>query len=578
MKRIIVILLAMSLHFSSIAQVAIDPSLQLEMKKCGPEDKIKIGILMKEQSKPADLLAVTNNFSTNAERRSYVVERLQGLAKATQADLLETLEEMQHNGMVDDIRPVWMINGISCRASQTAILSLAQRPDIKTLYHCEPGFLPPTVDASVEQSELSKGIAENVLIVNADKVWELGYTGQGVLVGHLDTGANYNHLDLQGRMWDADENYPHYGYDVYEHDDDPMDTWGHGTHVIGTICGTGAAGTQTGVAPGCKVMEVKVFSDEVDVETDEFILADGIGFAIEHGAQVLNMSLGKSGDDPVFRLAMRQCCDNALAAGVVIVTTSGNLRSFQSFVPIPYNIGCPGSIPSPWMHPDQAVNAGGISSIICVGSTENNDHISNFSSPGPGTWADIPEYADYPYAPGDTTQIGIIKPDICAPGGNVVSLGFPGNDTYKADLGTSFAAPCVTGTIALMLSKNPNLTPAQIDEIIETTAVKLSEHKSNDYGSGRIDALAAVEAVEAITHTPETNEPQAQVFPNPSNSSFTVKCDGMSQLEVFSVDGRLVSTETVNQPYHQIDGLKNGIYVLRITKGEEKIIQRIVKY
>jgi hypothetical protein len=144
------------------------------------------------------------------------------------------------------------------------------------------------------------------------------------------------------------------------------------------------------------------------------------------------------------------------------------------------------------MHPDQAVNAGGISSIICVGSTENNDHISNFSSPGPGTWADIPEYADYPYAPGDTTQIGIIKPDICAPGGNVVSLGFPGNDTYKADLGTSFAAPCVTGTIALMLSKNPNLTPAQIDEIIETTAVKLSEHKSNDYGSGRIDALAAV--------------------------------------------------------------------------------------
>jgi len=393
----------------------------------------------------------------------------------------------------------------------------------------------------------------------------------------LDTGANYNHLDLQGRMWDGGEEFPHHGYDVYEHNDDPMDTWGHGTHVAGTICGTGTAGTQTGAAPGATLMEIKVFSDTPDVESDEFILIEGMEFALEHGAQVLNMSLGMSGDNAQYRRMMRQACDNVLAAGIVTVSTSGNMRMFQGFVPIPYNAGAPGSCPSPWLHPDQMVNPGGVSSVICVGSTENNDQISAFSSPGPCTWADIPEYGDYPYTPGSTEQIGLIKPDVCAPGGNVVSLDFNTIDGYKADLGTSFAAPCVTGTIALMLSKNPDLTPAQIDEILETTCVHLTEHKSNDFGSGRIDALAAFEAV-VDDDVVENETPQAVVFPNPSNGSFTVKCDGMSQIEVYSIDGRLVRSEVVDQEFYQIDGLANGIYVLQVTKGEDKFVQKIVKY
>lgn len=649
MTRNIITCLALFLCLNCFSKDVIDPSLQAIMSKNADDKKIRIGILMKEQARSADLLSITNTFATNRARREYVTKTLKQQAETSQADLMQLLKQMQDGNMVDKIHSVWMMNAIQCDASKEAITILAQRSDIQTIYHCQPGILPPTVDATARPTAITRGITDNVLMINADKVWELGYTGEGVIVGHLDTGVNYNHLDLQGRMWDGGEEYPHHGIDVFDHDNDPMDGWGHGTHVAGTIAGTGTAGTQTGVAPGCTIMEIKVFSDVEDEPTDEFVLADGMQFAVEHGAQVLNMSLGKPGDDPVFRLAMRQICDNMLAAGITVVTTAGNYGDFISMLPLPYNIGCPGSIPSPWMHPDQAINAGGLSSVICVGSTNYEDQASSFSSPGPGTWSDITEYADYPYVAGDSIQIGIIKPDVCAPGSNVTSLGYPGIDSYKANLGTSFAAPAVTGTIALMLAKNPELTPAQIDEILETTAVNPYDHKNNDYGSGRIDALAAIMAMDGcapvnnldytilndtvrlvwngsadnylifadgneVGSTSDTHfdlvldegehelcvapsecpalkscvslefvgldetSTQANVYPNPNTGSVTVDCTGMTEVHVFAIDGKLMRRITATNGSCHIEGLNNGIYLLRITTTNGTLNQKIVTY
>ncbi|MBR6093276.1 MAG: hypothetical protein IKQ09_10755, partial [Bacteroidales bacterium] len=209
MKKTFLTLLVLSLSMVGMAQTTIEPSLQREMNQRGNDEKIRIGIIMKEQSKAADLLAVTNTFATNKERREYVVKTLKQQTKASQADLLGLLEEMQRNGMVDDIRPLWIANAIGCEANAQAINDLAQRSDIKTLYHCENTVLPPTTNnVAVQPNEITRGIAQNILIINADKVWELGYTGEGVIVGHLDTGANYNHHDLQGRMWDGGEEFP----------------------------------------------------------------------------------------------------------------------------------------------------------------------------------------------------------------------------------------------------------------------------------------------------------------------------------------------------------------------------------
>ncbi|MBR3427776.1 MAG: hypothetical protein IKG95_07545, partial [Bacteroidales bacterium] len=146
MKKTFLTLLVLCLSMVGMAQAIIEPSLQREMNQRGNDEKISIGIIMQEQSKAADLLAVTNTFDTNKERREYVVKTLKQQAKASQADLLQLLEEMQRNGMVGDIRPLWIANAIGCEANTQAINDLAQRSDIKTLYHCENTVLPPTTN------------------------------------------------------------------------------------------------------------------------------------------------------------------------------------------------------------------------------------------------------------------------------------------------------------------------------------------------------------------------------------------------------------------------------------------------
>jgi len=148
------------------------------------------------------------------------------------------------------------------------------------------------------------------------------------------------------------------------------------------------------------------------------------------------------------------------------------------------------------MHPDQTTT-GGTSAVMCVGATNNNDASANFSSRGPVTWQSVSTFNDYPYSPG----MGLLRPDICAPGVNIKSLSYTNNTGYLQGMewsGTSMAAPCVAGVIALMLSKNPALLPEEICEIIETTAVHLpnaSSPKGNTFGSGRVNALAAINTV-----------------------------------------------------------------------------------
>lgn len=213
--------------------------------------------------------------------------------------------------------------------------------------------------------------------------------------------------------------------------------------------------------------------------------------------------------------------------------------------------------------------------MICVGSIDYDNAVSWFSSPGPVTWADSSNYGDYPYTPGNNVEISLIKPDLVAPGNGIVSLKYGNTNEYVADAGTSFAAPSVTGVVALMLSKNPELTPTEIDSILQTTAVKLSEHKSNDFGSGLVDALAAVEAIGYDGMTESHQE--VSVYPNPSSGSFTVTCEGLKRIQVFSLDGRLVQSIETTGDTEQIQGLAEGVYMLRITKGEAFIHHKIVK-
>ncbi len=95
----------------------------------------------------------------------------------------------------------------------------------------------------------------------------------------------------------------------------------------------------------------------------------------------------------------------------------------------------------------------------------------------------------------DDNQFGLIRPDVCAPGFGIISTDNSNNNGYVSKSGTSMATPCVAGIVALMKEKDPYISPAKICEILETTAVKLSEKKNNKTGSGRVDALAAIGAM-----------------------------------------------------------------------------------
>lgn len=546
------------------------------------DGKIKINIILKTQSDATELCHRADAFPTKAERREFVVNSLKNRAKETQSDLLGYLNAMEINGVVEDVRPLWIVNSVSCYADESLIDEISQRDDVMAVYQVEEFPLPEEENNAipVERGD-DREIAENILRVNADQVWELGYTGEDVLIAIIDTGVRLDHADLQGRFWDGGAEYPNHGYDFYSHDNDPSDTHGHGTHVAGTIVGTGVSGTQTGVAPGAKIMVLKVFHGE-DNLTEPTMWVEAMQFAVEHGADALNMSLGQPLPDAAVKLMMRQACNNTLAAGVVAAVCAGNSRQIQMLAPVPYNIWSPGDCPPPHLHEDQLVNAGGTSCVICVGAVDFNDVIGGFSSEGPSTWSDVAQYNDYPYSSGSSTNIGLIRPDVCAPGVNIKSLDYNTTNGYCLKSGTSMATPCVTGTIALMLSKDPELTPAQIDEILESTAIPLSTHKSNDFGSGRIDALAAVNAVDGNGIT-EIADDGIAVYPNPANDFITLvetfpeTSLGTSIISFMNIHGQFVEISVQNNNQIYIGNLPNGVYLMKIESPKGIFYKKIIK-
>lgn len=537
------------------------------------QDQIKINIILTEQTNPAVLSRDASWLPTKQERRTYVVETLKRQAETSQKELLGLLNELEQNGLVSDIQPLWIVNSIGCYATKDVIFSLEERRDIMAIYQSEESTWIFDTASAPEANNDGREIVQNLLQVNAPQVWEQGYTGQGVVVAVIDTGCRLDHADLEGRLWDGGPEYPNHGYDFYYNDNDPSDDLGHGTHVTGTICGNGASGTQTGIAPGATVMVLKAFNSEGVAEENHWIAA--MQFAVEHGADLLNMSLGRPQANEAQKRMMRIACDNTLAAGVLAVACAGNIRQIQYLAPVPNNIYTPGSCPPPYLHEDQLINSGGTSCVICVGAVNFDDALAPFSSEGPVSWTDVPEYNDYPYTAGSATEIGLIRPDICAPGVQIKSLDYNTTNGYTLMDGTSMATPLVAGAVALMLSKNPELTPAQIDEILENTSIPLSEHKNNDFGAGRLDALAAVNAVDYTAI--EENSSEIQVFPNPTDDHVNIVCEGMRQISVFSMDGKLVRQVESHGNECRIEGLPNGVYVLSIETSNSLITRKIVK-
>ena len=455
----------------------------------------RVIVVMKQQYDQVEMTRKTQ-FMDKAQKREFVINELQAFCQVSQSEVIAFVGSLGDE--VQEVKPFWLLNGFACQATDEAIQQLEARNDVAYVYRDELRKMVP--EFSEGKPVESKDNAWHVDQVNAPAVWNYngssGYTGNGVVVAVVDSGVDYNHIDMAGSMWDGGTNWPHHGYDLVNSDDDPMDDYCHGTHVAGIIAGQGIGGTQTGIAPGAKIMALKVL-DNTGYGFDSNVIS-GIHFALYHGADIVNISAGEPGIGgmSMYRTVMEELNE----AGMVVVIAAGNVGTSMYAYPIPNNINSPGNCPPPWLHPDQKMLiTGGTTAVICVGATDNIDKHCDFSSVGPATWASgeyIGEYNDYPYQNGDASQPGLIRPDISAPGKNITSLNYQTGNGYIEYDGTSMATPCVSGVLALMLQADPELTAAELDSIIELTAVKIGNYKKNNItGSGRIDALAAVNAL-----------------------------------------------------------------------------------
>ena len=471
------------------APTKITSDLQREMD-AHPDAMHKVIIVMNEQFDAKNTLRQVEHMDKQ-QRRDFMVNELQQISERGQRGVLDELQQGQKDATVDDIQSYWIINAISCSMTKDKVEAIAKRPDVKYVMKCLVIYVIDGEDS--DDILIDRATNQwNVTKVNADDVWALGYTGQGIIVAVIDTGVRYTHTDIANNMWDGGTDYPHHGWDFVNDDNDPMDDQGHGSHCAGTVSSYGTNGKQCGIAKDAKIMALKVLGADGSGALN--LSWEAIQFAVSNDADVLSMSLGVDGVGGYW--VERTVMENVLSCGVVAAVAAGNVGDQLTKYPVPNNVGSPGNCPSPWHNPDQTL-LGGRAATVTVGATTSSDTHSSFSSYGPVTWASgdyIGDYSDYPWTSGSSTEVGLFKPDIAAPGSNIVSLNYSSNTGYSTKSGTSMATPCVAGVMALMLQVNPMLTPVEIDSIIETTAVHCGGQtsKNNTFGAGRIDALAAV--------------------------------------------------------------------------------------
>jgi subtilisin family serine protease len=504
---------------SSGARPALTPQLDAARGSAAPDERLPVLIQMRDRPDLAALHRTVAGLPA-AERRRRVVGTLRAEAGRSQAGVLAELIAAQGVGRAARLRPLWFINAVAARVTPAELDRLAARADIEAIAYDPPR---PMLDAMegkprpVARALPSGGAAAtapaptwSVNWIGAPAVWSQGYKGACVLVAVIDTGVDYTHPDLASRIWvnageipgngiDDDGNgYVDdvHGYDFYSDNGDPQDPNSHGTHVAGTVAGDGTGGTLTGVAPEARIMAVKVLgASGSGSETD--VIA-GIQYAVDNGAQVLNLSLGELCPDPTSRAMYRSAADAVAAAGVTMCVAAGNDRGK---VRPPNMTRTPGDVPGPWIGPGQPA-LGATGGVTTVGATDHmSDALAYFSSPGPVDWSQPAGSGDWRLCDPGTPNVGLIKPDVSAPGMDVLST-VPGGG-YALNSGTSMASPHVAGLAALMLSKNYDLTSDQVDPILETTALDLGPTgKDNDFGAGRIRAPEAIAATPAAPSPP----------------------------------------------------------------------------
>ena len=312
--------------------------------------------------------------------------------------------------------------------TQAAIEKLKQNPNV---VYAEPNYEIRMMDYTVQKVVNDPDLAKQWAIakVGAAEAWDVTMGTKNTLLAIVDTGIDYNHPDLAGRV---DK-----GRDFINNDDDAMDDQGHGTHCAGIAAASANDGVGiAGLAPNVSLLAVKVLSAQGGGSNES--VASGIVYAADKGSHIISLSLG--GGYP--SQAIQDAVNYANSKGALVIAAMGNNgRESKS-----YPAACDG--------------------VMAVGATDINDARASFSQYG--SWISVG-----------------------APGHNILST-IPGNK-YAVYSGTSMATPYAAGLASLVKSQFPSMNAAQIKAKIEKSATDVGETGFDKmFGHGRINAAAAV--------------------------------------------------------------------------------------
>jgi len=367
-------------------------------------------------------------------------------------------------GRVTDALPI--VAGFAATLPGWAVAKLTRSPGVLAVTPDRPVHVQGTASGSEVRSVYPK-------VVRADKAWQQGVTGSGVTVAVVDTGVA-SVPDLAGRLVPVSEGLgqtkPCKNLSGELNCDD---SYGHGTFIAGLIAGNGASsgGTWKGVAPGARILSVKIAGADgaADVSNVLAALQWVVSFKDRYGIRVLNLSLGTDSTQSYLLDPLNYAVERAWAAGIVVVVAASNRG------PDPQTISKPAD--DPWVITAGATDDRGTTSL-------SDDLLPDFSGRGP------------------TAADGLAKPDLVAPGAHMVSLRAPGStiDTrfpwyvdgsYRRGSGTSMATGVVSGAAALMVQANPSITPDRAKFALLATARRAASDDPLAVGSGVLDAYAA---------------------------------------------------------------------------------------
>ena len=306
-----------------------------------------------------------------------------------------------------------------------------------------------------------KGLAQEPHRLGIQEIWRNGITGDGVRIGHLDTGVDADHPALSGRILD----YAQFGYGgIMVGDSVPEDASGHGTHTAAVICGGEYQGKAIGVAPDAKLICARA------LEGGSVILRmlRGMEWMLSRDIHVLIVAAGLPYATAIFFPIIREF----RRRGILVVCPAGNAGAGICHAP-----GC---------YPN----------VLSVGALDS-------AAPAKFSFSSLPS--------GNPREL---KPDVLAPGTNIVSASADGGLVSRS--GTSMAAALVCGVLALLRQANPAAGAHVLEEAIKATCQPVSKQYHHRVQAGIIDPWAAFHRLDAQTaskiKTPVAREDGSAAF------------------------------------------------------------------